>query len=93
MAHHKSAPGYSREQIRAQGTVPPWARESPPGRVYELEHFPQNCGVYTVKATREGICGGSVHAQMLARMQGTLLVNGSEFDLQGPSWVGVDLSC
>lgn len=36
-----------------------------------------------------GICGGSGHPQMPAG----LLVNGSELDLQGPSWVGNILPC
>lgn len=52
-------------------------------------------GFNIANATKEGICGhhtsirgGSVYPQMLDKLQGALLVNGSELSLQGPSWVG-----
>ena len=69
-----------------------WARVFPPSV--------KTARIYTINITREdifgrhtGICGGSVHPQMLAGLQGSLLVNGSELDLQGPSWVWNVLSC
>lgn len=98
--------GYSREQIWPRGFSllgQGWEKGGSFWQRTWARVFPQSvktARIYTINITREdifgrhtGICGGSVHSQMLAELQGALLVNGSELDLQGPSWVGNVLSC
>lgn len=73
--HQKSARGYSREQILAQGILPPWAGGRPPGREDGLECFPQELKpqryiVNTIEKVYVGFTLASVGIPF--RLQGTL---------------------